>query len=87
MEEHYLDLDPRCGRTLPIRQPVYGDLALNYLVGVDSGFAQDEGWNESASYSPWKFGSLLAVFIYACMTTPDLSLERNPFFHRLGQFF
>ena len=63
------------------------NLALNYLVGVGSGFAQDEGWNESASYSPWRFGSLVAVSIYAGMTIPDLYLERNPFFHRLGQFF
>ena len=63
------------------------DLVLHYLIGVGSGFAQDEGWNEGTSYSPWKFGSLLASALYARMTFPELYLERNPFYHGLGSFF
>ncbi|MCZ6636433.1 MAG: DUF4962 domain-containing protein [bacterium] len=63
------------------------ELVLHYFVGVGSGFAQDEGWNEGVSYSPWKFGSLVAASIYATMTIPELHLERNPFYRGLGEFF
>lgn len=63
------------------------EMGLHYLIGVGSGFAQDEGWNEGVSYSNWKFGSLVAASMYATMTVPGLHLERNPFYRSLGDFF
>jgi len=65
----------------------FAKLGLNYLAGVANGYGPDEGWNEGVSYSNWKFSSLVATTMYAAMTLPELHLERNRFFHRMGEFF
>ena len=63
------------------------ELGLHFLTGVGNGFGADEGWSEGVSYSHWKFSSLVATSLYAAMTLPDLGLERNPLYRRLGEFF
>jgi len=60
---------------------------LHYLVGVTNGFGPEEAWNEGLSYGNGKCGSLVDATLYALMTIPELHLERNPFYGRIGSFF
>jgi hypothetical protein len=63
------------------------EMGLNYLVGVTNGFGWEEAWNEGLSYGNWKCATLLDATCYAAMTLPELHLERNPFYRRIGSFF
>ncbi len=63
------------------------EMGLNYLVGVTSGFGPEEAWNEGLSYGNGKCATLLDATLYALMTIPELHLERNPFYRRIGTFF
>ncbi|MFQ5808400.1 MAG: heparinase II/III family protein, partial [Armatimonadota bacterium] len=60
---------------------------LHYLVGVTNGFGPEEAWNEGLSYGNGKCATLLDATLYALMTIPDLHLERNPCYGRIGSFF
>ncbi len=62
-------------------------LCLNYLTGVTSAHGPDEGWNEGLAYGGWKGESMLRASMYVQLLVPDLRLDRNPYYARLGDWY
>lgn len=63
------------------------EVCLNYLTGVTSAHGPEEGWNEGLSYGSWKSQTMLHASLYTALVLPELHLERNPYYRRLGEWF
>ena len=63
------------------------EVGLNFLTGVTNSMGPEEAWNEGMAYGGWKFGTTLEATMFAHLTVPELHLERNPFYRRIGAFF
>ncbi|MFO8080291.1 MAG: DUF4962 domain-containing protein, partial [Armatimonadota bacterium] len=65
----------------------FAPLMLNYLCGVTNGFGETEAWNEGVLYGNAKCATLLDAACWTAMAVPDLHIERNPYWSRIGSFF
>ncbi len=63
------------------------ELGLHYLMGVTNPFGPEEAWNEGVAYGGWKLATLLDTALYFNFTVPELHLERNPYWKKIGDFF
>ena len=63
------------------------EIGLHYLTGVTNPFGPEEAWNEGMAYGGWKLATLLDTALYFNFTVPDLHLERNPYWKKIGDFF
>ena len=62
-------------------------LCLNYLTGVTSAHGPDEAWNEGLAYGSWKGQTMLGASLYTTLLLPELKLDKNPYYRRLGQWY
>jgi hypothetical protein len=60
---------------------------LHYLTGVTSAHGPDEGWNEGLAYGSWKGQTMLQASMYTALLLPELRIELNPFYRRLGEWY
>ncbi|MFO7947533.1 MAG: DUF4962 domain-containing protein, partial [Armatimonadota bacterium] len=63
------------------------EMGLNYLTGVTNPFGTYESWNEGVLYGNAKCHTLMDATCWTAVTLPELHIERNPYYGRIGDFF
>jgi len=63
------------------------EVSLNYLIGITSGFGEDEGWNEGPGYGNGKMKWLTDATWYAQTAIPELELGKNEAYDAYCDFF
>jgi len=70
----------------PIFKLTY-DLAVNYLIGVNTSYGTDGTHNEGPGYGNSKMLWLMHATAYYDMSLPELDLHKNPYYASMAEFF
>lgn len=64
----------------------YGDLIMNYMIGVGSTFGSEEGWNEAGGYAFFKSAKAIRAGMVYDALLQQKTFGNQSWFDRLGEF-